>query len=75
MKPTKWLMKKVKPSILVENFYNMNTANKATICEWGVGLSGLEIFTIYGSAFGGPAGAIAEAVTEVAWIPVSAACN
>lgn len=47
-------------------------------CDWGVGLSGVALSTIYGGAigmaFGGAAGLIAGAAVGAAWIPVSAAC-
>lgn len=49
-----------------------------SVCDWGVGLSGVALSTIYGGAigmaFGGAAGLIAGAAVGAAWIPVSAAC-
>ena len=57
----------------------MNKVSRASACDWGVGLSGVAISSIYGGAiglaFGGPAGLIASAATGAAWIPVSSACK
>ena len=52
---------------------------KTSACEWGVGMSGAAISTIYGTAFGlafGPGvGAAVGAAASVGWIPVSSACK
>lgn len=48
---------------------------KASACEWGVGMSGASISTIYGTAFGLIFGPGVGAAASVGWIPVSSACK
>lgn len=59
--------------------FSTDKVSRTSACEWGVGLSGVAISSIYsgafGLAFGGPAGFIAGAVAGAAWIPVSSACK
>ncbi|WP_346916511.1 Blp family class II bacteriocin [Clostridium sp.] len=47
----------------------------ASVCNWGVGLSGVALSAIYGAAWRGPAGMIAGAVVGTDWIPVGTACQ
>lgn len=48
---------------------------KTSACEWGVGMSGASISTIYGTAFGLIFGPGVGAAASVGWIPVSSACK
>lgn len=59
----------------LKNFNNLNledleNINGGSACDWGVGLSGVALSTLYGAAFGtafgGPAGAIAGAIVGAA---------